>query len=58
VSKVCTVCKATPEVLLLNKVAVAAGKDNVLVPDTSGADRVIAPLVLPEMTIELIYFSF
>jgi len=35
-------------------VAVVAGKVNVLVPATAGADSVIAPLVSPEMTTELI----
>jgi hypothetical protein len=35
-------------------VAVTAGSVSVFVPDTLGDDSVIAPLVLPERTIELI----
>jgi len=52
----CTTCNTVPEDLLVKMLPVTAGSVNVLVPDTSGADRVIAPLVFPAMTIELIYF--
>lgn len=43
---------------LTELVAVAASKVSVLVPDTAGADTVIAPLVSPEITTDDIYFLY
>jgi hypothetical protein len=39
-------------------VAVWAGSESVLVPATAGAESVIAPDVSPEITTELIIYSF
>lgn len=39
-------------------VAVPAWSVNVLVPDTAGANTVIAPLVSPEITTDDIYFLY